>query len=201
MFFYIFGIFQPIPSLRLIYRSFLGTVVAVKLIMRMMNIPHQEMTRHTKHTKPQHRWGRDSQSTDNDHGINTNYKDMLSVCKCPMTKLKESRNGEFYGLLSDVKKKPRRLRWCRGRGKSGGMHMTRYSMPTSWRALLRSEQSLPPPSYVSFLSLPPLLKATAPASPFPPPHYSGAYIPISPEQSSQHVLRSFVIAPSSEKGS
>lgn len=23
------------------------------------------------------------QCTDNDHGINTNYEDMLSVCKCP----------------------------------------------------------------------------------------------------------------------
>lgn len=52
-------------------------------MMMMGNIPHQEMTRHTKRAKPQHRWGGGSQFTDNDHGINTNCKDMLSVCKCP----------------------------------------------------------------------------------------------------------------------
>ncbi len=52
------------------------------------NIPHQEMTRYTKRTKPQCRWGGCSQylCTDNDHGINTNCKDMLSVCKCPRSR-------------------------------------------------------------------------------------------------------------------
>lgn len=28
-------------------------------------------------------WGGGPQCTDNDHGTNTNYEDMLSVCKCP----------------------------------------------------------------------------------------------------------------------
>ncbi len=82
---YVF-LFQPIPSPRLIYHSFLHTVMTVKLTMRMTwDIPHQEMTRYTGCTKPQHRRGGCSRylSTDNDHGINTNCKDMLSVCKCP----------------------------------------------------------------------------------------------------------------------
>jgi len=47
---YVF-LFQPIPSLRLIYRSFLRTVMTVNPTMRMMwnHIPHQEMTKYTKY--------------------------------------------------------------------------------------------------------------------------------------------------------
>ena len=44
-------LFQPIPSLRLIYRSFLRTVMTVNLTMEMIwnHIPHQEMTKYTKY--------------------------------------------------------------------------------------------------------------------------------------------------------
>jgi hypothetical protein len=47
---YVF-LFQPIPSLRLIYRSFLRTVMTVNLTMKMVwnHIPHQEMTKYTKY--------------------------------------------------------------------------------------------------------------------------------------------------------
>ena len=47
---YVF-LFQPIPSLRLIYHSFLRTVMTVNLTMMTMwnHIPHQEMTKYTKY--------------------------------------------------------------------------------------------------------------------------------------------------------
>lgn len=43
---YVF-LFQPIPSLRLIYRSFLRTVITANLMWN--RIPHQEMAKYTKY--------------------------------------------------------------------------------------------------------------------------------------------------------
>jgi len=86
------SLFQPIPSLRLIYRSFLRTVMTVNLTMRMMwesyTPPRNEQVHEVRSLNTDGE-GANTQylSTDNDHGTNTNCK----TC-CPSASIRDDEN-------------------------------------------------------------------------------------------------------------